>query len=87
LGILPDQRFVSSTLHLEPGDILAIVSDGFTETFNSKGREFGMTGIEEIVHGARNRELREISAELRSRVREYGEQRDDQTILLVRRLA
>jgi hypothetical protein len=87
LGILPDQRFASGTLHLEPGDILAIVSDGFTETFDSEGREFGMTGIEEIVQSAGNRELREISAELRVRVREYGVQRDDQTILLVRRIA
>jgi hypothetical protein len=87
LGILPDQRFASGTLHLEPGDILAIVSDGYTETFDSKDREFGMSGIEEIVQGARNKGLREISVELRSRVREYGEQRDDQTILLVRRLA
>jgi len=87
LGILPDQQFASGTLHLEPGDILAIVSDGFTETFDSKGREFGLNGIEEIVQKAGNKELREISAELRVRVREYGEQRDDQTILLVRRLA
>jgi hypothetical protein len=87
LGILPDQRFASGRLHLDPGDILAIVSDGFTETFDSEGSEFGMTGIEEVVQGARNKELREISAELRSRVREYGKQIDDQTILLVRRLA
>jgi len=87
LGILADQRFASGTLHLEPGDILAIVSDGFTETFDSKGSEFGMTGIEEVVQRARNKELKEISAELRSRICKYGEQRDDQTILLVRRLA
>src|SRR6266568_2140730 len=86
LGILPDQDFTSSTLRFECGDILAIVSDGFTETFDSKGREFGMAGIQEIIQSARNNELREISAELRARVREYGEQRDDQTILLVRRL-
>ncbi|HUD55892.1 MAG TPA: PP2C family protein-serine/threonine phosphatase [Terracidiphilus sp.] len=87
LGILPDQRFASGTLHMDPGDILAIVNDGFTETSDSKGREFGMTGIEEIVQSAGNKELREISAELRVRVRDYGEQEDDQTILLVRRLA
>jgi hypothetical protein len=87
LGILPDQRFASGRLHLDPGDIVAIVSDGFTETFGSEGSEFGMMGIEEVVQGARNKELREISAELRSRVREYGRQRDDQTILLIRRLA
>jgi len=72
---------------MDPGDILAIVNDGFTETSDSKGREFGMTGIEEIVQSAGNKELREISAELRVRVRDYGEQEDDQTILLVRRLA
>jgi serine phosphatase RsbU (regulator of sigma subunit) len=87
LGILPDQPFASGTLHMEPGDILAIVSDGFTETFDSKGGEFGLTGIEEIVQKAGNKALSEISAELRVRVREYGEQTDDQTILLVRRLA
>jgi hypothetical protein len=63
------------------------VSDGFTETFDSKGGEFGMTGIEEIVQSGGKKELREISAELRVRVREYGEQTDEQTILLVRRLA
>ena len=87
LGILLSQDFASGSLRFECGDILAIVSDGFTETFDSKGREFGLTGIEEIVQSARSKELREISAELRARVREYGEQRDDQTILLVRRIA
>ncbi|HEX4785165.1 MAG TPA: PP2C family protein-serine/threonine phosphatase [Candidatus Sulfotelmatobacter sp.] len=87
LGILRTQDFASSSLRFECGDILAIVSDGFTETFDSKGRDFGMTGIENTLQNAPGKELREISAELRARVCEYGEQRDDQTILLVRRLA
>ena len=47
----------------------------------------GSTGIEEIIQSAGKKELREISADLRVRVREYGEQGDDQTILLVRRFA
>ena len=59
------------------GDILAIVSDGFTETFDARGREFGMAGIEEIIRGERNQGLREIAAELRARVLTHGEQRDD----------
>ena len=87
LGILPDQVFISSTLRFERGDILAIVSDGFTETFDSANREFGIAGVEEVVQRAEGKELRDISAELRARVRRYGDQRDDQTILLVRRLA
>lgn len=87
LGILLTQDFSSSSLPFERGDMLAIVSDGFTGTFDSKGRDFGVTGIEEILQNARGKELREISTELRASVCEYGEQRDDQTILLVRRLA
>jgi Stage II sporulation protein E (SpoIIE) len=86
LGILRDEDFASSTLRFECGDILAIVSDGFTETSDSVNREFGMAGIEEVIQSAANKELREISAELRTRVRRHGEQTDDQTILLVRRL-
>jgi sigma-B regulation protein RsbU (phosphoserine phosphatase) len=87
LGILEDQGFGSSTICFECGDILVIVSDGFSETFDSHGREFGMTGIEEILQSTRDKELRDISAELKARVREYGAQRDDQTILLIRRIA
>lgn len=87
LSILADQRFASSAFRFERGDLLAVVSDGFTETFDSEDREFGMAGIKEIVQIARSKELREIAAELRARVLGHGQQRDDQTILLVRRLA
>lgn len=87
LGILLRQEFASSTFRFECGDVLAIVSDGFTETFNSEGLEFGMAGIEEVVRNTGRKELTEISEELRACVRRHGEQRDDQTILLVRRLA
>jgi phosphoserine phosphatase RsbU/P len=87
LGILLAQGFASSRLHFDRGDILAIVSDGFTETFDSAYREFGIAGIEEVLQSTADRELMEISSELRTRVRRHGSQRDDQTILLVRRLA
>lgn len=86
LGILPDQHFASSTLRFECGDVLAIVSDGFTETVDSKGRELGLNAITKIVENGRDTDLKQISAELREQVRKYGQQEDDQTILLVRRL-
>jgi Stage II sporulation protein E (SpoIIE) len=86
LGILPDQHFTSSTLRFECGDALAIVSDGFTETVDSKGRELGLAAIAKIVENGRDTDLKQISAELREQVRKYGQQEDDQTILLVRRL-
>jgi len=86
LGILLNQHFPSSTLRFEYGDVLAIVSDGFTETFDSEGREFGLDAISKIVQNGRDKDLKQISAEMRERVRKYGQQKDDQTILLVRRL-
>src|SRR6266567_1370431 len=85
LGILPNQPFASGILRFDCRDILVIISDGFTETFDSDSREFGMAGIKEVVQTAGGKELREISTELRSRVLRHGQQRDDQTILLVRR--
>jgi phosphoserine phosphatase RsbU/P len=87
LGILPDQEFASGTLRFECGDVLAIVSDGFTETVNSEDQEFGLAGIKVVLQNARTRELSEISTELRTHVLQYGQQRDDQTLLLLRRRA
>jgi len=52
-----------------------------------KNREFGLAGIEETLESTCNKELKKISTGLRARVAKHGEQRDDQTILLVRRLA
>lgn len=49
LGILPGQGFASGRLHFDRGDILAIVSDGFTETSDSADQEFGIAGIEEVL--------------------------------------
>lgn len=86
LGILPGQGFASGRLHFDRGDILAIVSDGFTETSDSADQEFGIAGIEEVLQSTADRELTEISSEVRAQVRRHGSQRDDQTILLVRRL-
>jgi hypothetical protein len=86
LGILADQDFASSNFRFECGDLLAIVSDGFTEAFDSEDHEFGISGIEQLLLSSQPKELRDIAEELRSRVRQHGEQKDDQTILLVRRL-
>jgi len=87
LGILPDQRYTSRTLRFEPGDLLVLVTDGFTETSDSEEREFGMRVVKETLLAGVSNELREISGALRDRVLRYGEQRDDQTVLLIRRLS
>jgi sigma-B regulation protein RsbU (phosphoserine phosphatase) len=86
LGIVAGQRFASSKLRLESGDLLAIITDGFTEIFDSGDNEFGMERVKQILYASGTKDLRYISTEIRARALAHGEQRDDQTILLIRRL-
>ena len=86
LGIVAGQRFVSSKLRLKSGDLLAIITDGFTETFDSGDSEFGMERVKQTLYASGTKDLRYISTEIRARALAHGEQRDDQTILLIRRL-
>jgi serine phosphatase RsbU (regulator of sigma subunit) len=86
LGIVAGKQFASSKLQLESGDLLAIITDGFTETFDSRENEFGMERVKQALHAIGTKDLRHISAEIRTQALAYGEQRDDQTILLIRRL-
>lgn len=86
LGIVAGQRFASSKLRLESGDLLAIITDGFTETFDSGDNEFGMERVKQVLYASGTEDLRFISTEIRARALAHGEQRDDQTILLIRRL-
>jgi hypothetical protein len=86
LGIVAGQRFASTKLRLESGDLLAIITDGFTETFDLGDNEFGMERVKQLLYASGTKDLRYISTEIRARALAHGEQRDDQTILLIRRL-
>jgi hypothetical protein len=86
LGIVAGKQFASSKLPLESGDLLAIITDGITETFDASENEFGMEGVKQVLCATGTKDLRYISTEIRTRALVYGEQRDDQTILLIRRL-
>jgi hypothetical protein len=45
-----------------------------------------MQRVKKVLHAAGTKDLRYISTEIRARALAHGEQRDDQTILLIRRL-
>src|SRR5450432_173701 len=85
LGLFKDQSFTTSTLHLAPGDLLAIVTDGFTEVFDSKERELGLEQFKSMLLACAEKPLPEIYAELRAAALAFGKQSDDQTMLLIRR--
>jgi hypothetical protein len=87
IGLFKDQTFQISKLSLLSGDLLAVITDGFTEVFDSKEREIGMEEFKSMLLGCAEKPLPEIYRELRTGTMKFGKQTDDQTMLLIRRLA
>src|SRR5271167_14652 len=87
IGLFKNQRFEISKLSLLPGDLLAIITDGFTEVFDSREREIGLEEFKSLLLGRAEEPLPEIYRDLRSSTMKFGKQTDDQTMLLIRRLA
>ena len=87
IGLFKNQTFESSHLSLQPGDLLAIITDGFTEVFDKKDREIGMGEFKSMLLACAEKPLPEIYRELRANTMAFGKQTDDQTMLLIRRVA
>jgi hypothetical protein len=87
LGLLPVTGFTASRLSLDPGDLLVITTDGILEVTSQAGFEFGVEGLEPLIAEGAALPLPELAASMFAKVRSYGKQLDDQTLLLVRRTA
>lgn len=89
LGILAHVPMIAPPpIDMGPGDIFAVISDGFFECSNSAGEQFGQQRIEDIFRSCRRDSLEEILRDLCESVRVFsgaGPQEDDMTIVLVRR--
>lgn len=88
LGLLPEARYQSRTVPLEPGDLLCVYSDGITEAEAPDDEEFGIGRLIEILHRERARPLVELIEDIPRRVGEFSQgspQGDDQTLVLMRR--
>jgi sigma-B regulation protein RsbU (phosphoserine phosphatase) len=86
IGMFKDATFAISKVKLPAGDLLALITDGFTEVFDAEEREIGMEEFKTALADCGEKPLREIYEELRSRSLKFGKQSDDQTMLLIRRL-
>lgn len=88
LGLMPEARFQSRALTMEPGDLLCIYSDGITEAESPDEEEFGMGRLIDLLRQERDRPLSELIEAIPSAVGEFSRglpQGDDQTLVLLRR--
>jgi sigma-B regulation protein RsbU (phosphoserine phosphatase) len=89
LGIFPAVTYESSQAQLQPGDTLALYSDGVTEASHQSLGEFGEQGLGEFLGRYRQKSCREAVNALASEVRAWcgsNSLADDFTVLLARRL-
>jgi serine phosphatase RsbU (regulator of sigma subunit) len=87
LGVIERHPFESRVFDCEPGDLLALVTDGLTEVFDRRDREFGLDGLEQALVHLAGQPLPDIRDALLARVAAHGPRMDDQTLLLMRRTA
>jgi hypothetical protein len=84
IAMFPAANFETALFSIAPGDLLAVVSDGFLEITNDKEEEFGLERIEKLMSGHATEPLSQIAGLLVAEARRFGTQRDDQSILLIR---
>lgn len=85
LAAFADANFESGAMTFNPGDVLALLSDGITETTDLKGTELGLEPIKTVLADKAQAPLFEVISAIRTRAQAFGKQNDDQSILLIRR--
>lgn len=84
LGIQAGERYVVGHAEVRPGDVLAVLTDGFTETMDRQDRELGLEPIETALLAHAGEPLPALFERLLGLARAHGPQQDDRTLLLVR---
>ncbi|MEX2126456.1 MAG: GAF domain-containing SpoIIE family protein phosphatase [Woeseia sp.] len=89
VGIMPlDGTAPARRLQLQPGDVLALISDGLYEYATPDGRLFGEDGVATVLRQGRDLPMAELSRKLVQAAFEFGSgaaQADDITLVLVKR--
>ena len=85
VGMFADATFTSAHVECRSGDLLALLTDGLIEVFDSASRELGFEWAKTTLGAVADRPLSENAERLLAGARSHGVQLDDQTVLLIRR--
>lgn len=90
LGLFPDAHFVTSTVPLDPNQLVILLTDGAPETSTSGNVEFGTNGVLEYVRAHREDPARELAEGIYRATRAFAgdePQRDDVTDVIIKKVA
>jgi serine phosphatase RsbU (regulator of sigma subunit)/catechol 2,3-dioxygenase-like lactoylglutathione lyase family enzyme len=86
LGLFPEWDCTIGERRLDPGDVLALYTDGITETFDDADQEFGEERLVASLRRHRKLEPEALVAAIVDEVRRFGphEQSDDVTLIVAK---
>ena len=84
VGLMGGRDYASVSVAVEPGDLVAVWTDGLDETVNEADQELGRQAIESAIVERAERPLAEIRRAVFELARAHGPQRDDRSLLLLR---
>ncbi|HSN98411.1 MAG TPA: GAF domain-containing SpoIIE family protein phosphatase [Candidatus Nanopelagicales bacterium] len=91
LGMFPDMTAdPPPPIHMEPGDLLVLLTDGFYEYQNAAGEELGCARVADLMHRLHHLPVDQILSTLLAELQEFAgsaPQIDDLTAMLVKREA
>jgi len=90
LGLIQGTTYSQTAVHLGPGDLLVLYTDGITETRNGAGQELGTKGLLELASRTPAGMPAEFGQALLAKVQEFrgaAHHRDDETLVVLKRLA
>ncbi len=88
LGLSPKMRYQEHHVHLDPGDLLVIYSDGLTEARDEEGEFFGERRLERLLGRVGGQSARDVGARLLRAVDHFvgdAPATDDLSLVILRR--
>jgi serine phosphatase RsbU (regulator of sigma subunit) len=86
LGMFREWDCCTQELSLASGDILALYTDGVTESFNARGEEFGEERLTQSLRRYREQPAQALVASVVNDVQNFSprEQYDDRTVIIAK---
>ena len=87
LGVLPGQQYERKIIHIEPGSVIAIFTDGLEEAMNPAGEILGQERIIEILRHCKHLSSKEIVKTIHDKAIEHCAGRplhDDLTMIVIK---
>lgn len=85
IGVERGTPYYRKALRLQPGDIVALYTDGVVEAMNDQGRQFGRKSLGGLIAGNRDLEPQDIATRIKAELSAFrggARQHDDQTVLV-----